>query len=105
MEPSGTIRFTTAVATSLFALRPILSDFIRRHPKVNVIQHTSDDQMDIVGGSYDLAVRAHTGPLSDSTLVQRIQAPAPLVPLSPDRAISIAAACRSPQRISPDTIS
>jgi DNA-binding transcriptional LysR family regulator len=54
---------------------------------VNVIQHTSDDQMDIVGGSYDLAVRAHTGPLSDSTLVQRIQAPAPLVPLSPDRAI------------------
>ncbi|MEA2787886.1 MAG: hypothetical protein QOG73_292, partial [Acetobacteraceae bacterium] len=77
MEPSGTIRFTTAVATSLFALRPILSDFIRRHPKVNVVQHTSDDQVDIVGGSYDLAVRAHTGPLSDSTLVQRILAPAP----------------------------
>jgi DNA-binding transcriptional LysR family regulator len=77
MEPSGTIRFTTAVATSLFALRPMLSDFIRRHPKVNVILHTSDDQVDIVGGSYDLAVRAHTGPLSDSTLVQRILAPAP----------------------------
>jgi DNA-binding transcriptional LysR family regulator len=77
MEPSGTIRFTTAVATSLFALRPILSDFIRRHPKVNVVQDTSDDQVDIVGGSYDLAIRAHTGPLSDSTLVQRILAPAP----------------------------
>ena len=56
-----------AVATSLFALRPILpSDFIRRHPRVNVILHASDDQVDIVGGSYDLAVRAwHTGPLSD----------------------------------------
>lgn len=77
MEPSGTIRFTTAVATSLFALRPMLFDFIRRHPKVNVILHTSDDPVDIVGGSYDLAVRAHTGPLSDSTLVQRILAPAP----------------------------
>jgi DNA-binding transcriptional LysR family regulator len=76
-EPSGTIRLTTAVATSLFALRPILPDFIRRHPKVNLILHTSDEQVDIVGGSYDLAVRAHTGPLSDSSLVQRTLAPAP----------------------------
>jgi DNA-binding transcriptional LysR family regulator len=76
-EPSGTIRFTTAVATSLYALRPILSGFILRYPKINVVQHTSDDQVDIIGGSYDLAIRAHTGPLSDSTLVQRTLAPAP----------------------------
>jgi DNA-binding transcriptional LysR family regulator len=77
LEPSGTIRFTTAVATSLFALRPILPDFIRRYPKINVILNTSDETVDIVGGSYDLAVRAHTGPLSDSSLVQRTLAPAP----------------------------
>ncbi len=76
-EPSGTIRFTTAVATSMFALRPILPDFIRQYPKINVIQHTSDDQVDIVGGSFDLALRAHSGPLSDSMLVQRTLAPAP----------------------------
>ncbi|AWV05662.1 MULTISPECIES: LysR substrate-binding domain-containing protein [Burkholderia] len=76
-EPSGTIRFTTAVATSLFAMRYIVPDFIHRYPKVNVIQHVSDDQVDIVGGSYDLALRAHSGPLSDSTLVQRVLAPAP----------------------------
>jgi DNA-binding transcriptional LysR family regulator len=76
-EPSGTIRFTTAFATSMFALRPILPDFIRQYPKINVIQHTSDDQVDIVGGSYDLALRAHSGPLSDSMLVQRTLAPAP----------------------------
>ncbi|WP_175721204.1 LysR substrate-binding domain-containing protein [Burkholderia anthina] len=77
LEPSGTIRFTTAAATSLFAIRQILPDFIKRYPKVNVIQHVSDDQVDIVGGSYDLALRAHTGPLSDSALVQRTLAPAP----------------------------
>lgn len=77
VEPSGTIRFTTAVATSLFVIRPILPEFIRRHPKISVILHTSDDQIDIVGGSYDLAVRAHSGPLSDSTLVQRTLALAP----------------------------
>src|SRR5260370_32047060 len=77
VEPSGTIRFTTAVATSLFAMRPILPDCIRRYPKVCVFQHASDDQVDIVGGSYDLAVREHSGPLSDSTLVQRTLTPAP----------------------------
>jgi DNA-binding transcriptional LysR family regulator len=76
-EPSGTIRFTTAVATSLYALRPILPAFVRDHPKINIVQHTSDEPVDIVGGSYDLAVRAHTGPLSDSALVQRILARAP----------------------------
>ena len=76
-EPSGTVKFTTAVATSLFALRPILPEFIRRYPKIQIVLHTSDDQVDIVGGSYDLAIRAHTGPLSDSTLVQRVLAPAP----------------------------
>ena len=76
-EPSGTIRFTTGVATSLYALRPILPSFMLRYPKINLIQNTSDDQVDIIGGSYDLAIRAHTGPLSDSTLVQRSLAPAP----------------------------
>lgn len=76
-EPSGTIRFTTAVATSLFAIRPILSSFVRKHPKIRIVMHTSDEPIDIVGGSYDLAIRAHTGPMSDSTLVQRVLAPAP----------------------------
>jgi DNA-binding transcriptional LysR family regulator len=76
-EPSGTIRFTTAVATSLFAMRQILPDFIHRYPKINVIQHVSDEQVDIAGGSYDLALRSHSSPLSDSTLVQRTLAPAP----------------------------
>jgi DNA-binding transcriptional LysR family regulator len=57
-QPSHTIKFTSAVATSLFALRPILPEFLRRHPKIRMIQHTTDDQVDIVGESYDLAIRA-----------------------------------------------
>jgi DNA-binding transcriptional LysR family regulator len=75
--PSGTIRFTTAVATSLFAIRYLLPDFVSRYPLVNVVQHTSDDNVDIVGNGYDLAIRAHTGSLSDSSLVQRVLASAP----------------------------
>jgi len=47
VEPCGIVRFTTAVATSLFAMRPILPEFIRHHPKVSVVQHTSDERIDI----------------------------------------------------------
>jgi len=76
-EPSGTIRFTTAVATAQFAMKDILPEFIRRFPKVKVVQHATDGYVDIVGENYDLAIRAHTDPLPDSTLVQRTLAPAP----------------------------
>lgn len=76
-EPSGTIRFTTAMAASLFAMRYIVPDFIHRYLKINVIHHVSDDQVDIVGDNYDLGLRTHSGPLSDSARVRRVLAPAP----------------------------
>jgi DNA-binding transcriptional LysR family regulator len=102
-EPSGTIRFTTAVATSLFSMRQILPDFIHRYPKINVIQHISDEQIDIAGGSYDLALRSHTGPLSDSTLGSAHACTGALVPCSPRPAISSVMACRLRRRNWPDT--
>src|SRR5207249_5792152 len=76
-EPTGTVRFTAAVATLQFAMRDIVSDFLVRHPKVNVVAHATDQNVDIVGENYDIAIRAHTDPLPDSTLVQRTLTPAP----------------------------
>jgi DNA-binding transcriptional LysR family regulator len=76
-EPTGTVRCTTAVATMQFALRDIMADFLVRYPKVNVVAHATDQNVDIVGENYDVAIRAHTDPLPDSTLVQRSLAPAP----------------------------
>jgi DNA-binding transcriptional LysR family regulator len=76
-EPTGTVRFTSAVATLQFAMRDILSDFLVRYPKVNVVAHATDQNVDIVGENYDVAIRAHSDPLPDSTLVQRTLTPAP----------------------------
>jgi DNA-binding transcriptional LysR family regulator len=76
-EPSGTLRFTTAVATAQLAMKEMVPNFIRRFPKVNVIQHATDAYVDIVAENYDVAVRAHTDPLPDSTLVQRTLTSAP----------------------------
>jgi DNA-binding transcriptional LysR family regulator len=76
-EPIGTVRFTAGKATMQFAMRDMVPDFLVRHPKVNVVAHATDQNVDIIGENYDVAVRAHKDPLADSTLVQRTLAPAP----------------------------
>jgi DNA-binding transcriptional LysR family regulator len=76
-EPTGIVRCTAGVATMQFAMRGIMADFLVRYPKVNIVAHATDQYVDIVGENYDVAVRAHSDPLPDSTLVQRTLAPAP----------------------------
>jgi DNA-binding transcriptional LysR family regulator len=60
-----------------FAMRDMLADFLLRYPKINVVAHATDQNVDIVGENYDVAIRAHSDPLPDSTLVQRTLTPAP----------------------------
>ncbi len=76
-EPTGTLRCTAAMATMQFAMCDIVADFLLRYPKVNVVAHATDRNVDIVGENYDVAIRAHSDPLPDSTLVQRALTPAP----------------------------
>jgi len=76
-EPTGTLRCTAATATMQFAMRDMVADFLLRYPKVNVVAHVTDQNVDIVGENYDVAIRAHSDPLPDSTLVQRTLTPAP----------------------------
>lgn len=76
-EPTGTVRCTAAMATVQFAMRDALATFLLLHPKVNVVAHATDRSVDIVGENYDVAIRAHSDPLPNSTLVQRTLTPAP----------------------------
>jgi DNA-binding transcriptional LysR family regulator len=76
-EPTGTVRFTAAVAAMQFAMRDMVADFLVRFPKVNLVGHATDRNVDIVGENFDVAIRAHSAPLPDSTLVQRMLTPAP----------------------------
>jgi len=76
-EPTGTVRCTAAVATMQFAMRGLVADFLVRYPQVNVVAHATDQYVDIVGENFDVAIRAHSDPLPDSTLVQRTLTPAP----------------------------
>jgi DNA-binding transcriptional LysR family regulator len=76
-EPTGTVRCTASVATMQFAVSEVVSSFLVKHPQVTVVAHATNQLVDLVGERYDVAIRAHSGPLPDSTLVQQPLAPAP----------------------------
>ena len=58
-EPIGTVRFTAGKATMQFAMRDMVSDFLVRYPKVNIVAHATDQNVDIIGKNFDVAIRAH----------------------------------------------
>ncbi len=76
-EPSGTVRCTASIATMQFAVGEVVPGFLIRYPKVIVVAHATNQLVDLVGERYDVAIRAHSGPLPDSMLVQQTLAPAP----------------------------
>jgi DNA-binding transcriptional LysR family regulator len=96
-EPRGTVRFTAGVATMQFAMRDIVANFLVCYPEVNVVAHATDQIIDIVGENYDVAVRAHSDPLPDSTLVQRTLAPAPWFLFAGSAYLNATAAPQTPQ--------
>lgn len=76
-ELAGQVRLTCSVGMAQFALRDALAQFLVDNPKVDIVQHVTNQAVDLVEGGFDMAIRAHTGPLPDSSLTQRRLASAP----------------------------
>ena len=77
--PSGVVRYTTAIGTAQFALREILMNFMQDYPRINLVEHVTSRQVDLLAENIDVAIRAHSGALPDSTLVSRTLAAAPWI--------------------------
>jgi len=77
--PSGAIRFTAAIGTAQFALRDILMNFMRDFPMITLVEQVTSRQVDLLAENIDVAIRAHSGALPDSTLVRRTLAKAPWI--------------------------
>lgn len=65
----GMLRLTAPMSFATLHLGPILADFARRHPALELAIDLDDRQADLIGGGYDLAVRI--GRLADSSLIAR----------------------------------
>jgi DNA-binding transcriptional LysR family regulator len=69
MDPSGPLRVTTTVDGGQFVLAPILVEYMRRYPKVELDVELTDRRVDLIEEGFDLALRM--GDLPDSSLVAR----------------------------------
>ena len=76
-EPAGAVRFSVAIAIAQFAMPPLITEFLARHPKVDLVQFASDRYVDIVAERLDFAIRGHPAALPDSALIQRPLADVP----------------------------
>jgi DNA-binding transcriptional LysR family regulator len=69
LKPTGRLRITTPVALGVMHVAPLLGEFGRRYPDVEVVLRMSDDIEDIVARGFDVAVRVSDP--ADSSLVSR----------------------------------
>ncbi|MEC8197773.1 MAG: LysR substrate-binding domain-containing protein, partial [Pseudomonadota bacterium] len=72
-EVTGTLRFTAPSTFAQLYILPILPQFLADHPGLRLDLHLSDQQVDLIEGSFDLALR--NAPLKDSSLRGRKLAP------------------------------
>lgn len=99
-EPSGQVRFTVAVATAQYTMPAMVLSFLAKYPKVELVQDSCDAPLDIVAERYDVAIRAHSGSLPDSGLVQRPLASVAWHLFASSRYLKTAVPPRSPAELS-----
>lgn len=68
-EPRGTLRVAAAFSFGMSILVPIVPDFMLRHPEIDLQLELRNDNVDLVGEGFDLAIRI--GPLADSSAAVR----------------------------------
>lgn len=70
-EPSGLVRITAGMGTMQYALNDLIADFLKKHPRVDVVAITADAEIDIVRDNIDIALCGHIDRIPETELVQR----------------------------------
>ncbi len=68
---SGNVSISCSVGVAQFALKDLLARFLAENPLVTISQQVTNQTVDLVAAGIDLSIRGHSGPLPDSSLIQR----------------------------------
>ncbi|HET8790786.1 MAG TPA: LysR family transcriptional regulator [Modicisalibacter sp.] len=68
-SPHGVLKLTSATTFGERYIAPLVNDFQRLHPQLEVRMHFTNRQVELIDEGYDVAIRM--GMLKDSTLVAR----------------------------------
>jgi len=71
---SGPVTLSCSVGVAQFALKELIARFMTDNPQVTVLQQVTNQNIDLVTSGVDMAIRGHTDPLPDSTLISRLLA-------------------------------
>ncbi len=67
--PRGWLRFTVPYSIGITWIAPLLGDFQAQYPEISLDMHMGNEQLDLIAGEADLALRV--GTLPDSNFVAR----------------------------------
>jgi DNA-binding transcriptional LysR family regulator len=70
-EPQGLVRISCPVALLHARVAAMLVEFMQLYPRVDIQLKSINRRVDVVAEGYDIAIRARTPPLEDSSLVMR----------------------------------
>jgi len=68
-KPQGKIKLTASVTYGEQQILPLVNDFVRLHPAIEVTAQLSNQRVDLIEEGFDLAIRL--GKLSDSSMIAR----------------------------------
>ena len=68
---TGKIRLSCSVGVAQFAMEGLITDFQTAHPKVQIGQLVSNENINLIEAGLDLAIRGHVDNLPDSSLIQK----------------------------------
>ncbi|WP_106477434.1 LysR family transcriptional regulator [Phytohalomonas tamaricis] len=68
-QPKGVLKLTSATTFGERYIAPLVNDFQRRHPQLEIDMHFTNRRVDLIDEGYDVAIRL--GVLEDSTLIAR----------------------------------